>query len=220
MRERVHVEELLDAGTGSDRDVALSMADLQRMNRWLGGRRVLRVLLREQVKRAGLTQFSLLDVATGSADLPGLVRKWYPRSFVAGLDLKLRHLQSRNGVPVVCGDLFSAPFPPRSFDFVTATLFAHHFTDDELPALLRAMAALARRALLISDLDRHWFPFYFIQAAWFLFARSPITQFDAPASIARGFRAGELERAARAAGFTRFRTRWHTPFRRSLVIEL
>lgn len=217
--QRVHVEELLDAGTGSDEDVACSLADLRRMNRWLGGHSVFRKMLREQVRRTGLSRFSVLDVATGSADLPAQIQQWYPAAFATGLDLKLRHL-GRSPAPVACADIFQPPFPPASFDFVTASLFVHHFTDAELPTLLRQMASLARYALLINDLDRHWLPFYFIRAASPLFARSPITQFDAPASIARGFRAGELERAARAAGFARFRARWHWPFRRSLIVEL
>ena len=34
---RIHVEELLDAGAGSDSEVAQSLADLRRINRFLGG---------------------------------------------------------------------------------------------------------------------------------------------------------------------------------------
>src|SRR5437868_202079 len=38
--ERVYIEELLDLGEGMDADVARSLADLRRINRFLGGRRV------------------------------------------------------------------------------------------------------------------------------------------------------------------------------------
>lgn len=220
--KRVHVEELLDAGRGSDADVAASLADLRRINRLLGGRRVLRLLLREQAKRLGREVFSLLDVATGSADLAGAVLRWYPRARVAGIDLHSRHLRFRPppGVGLVCADVWQAPFAPRSFDFVAASLFLHHFTDEELPGCLRKLAESARHAVLVNDLDRHWVPYYFLLAAAPLFARSPITRFDAPASLRRAFARGELEAAAREAGFTRVRERWHLEFRRSLVIEL
>jgi len=225
MRERVHCEELLDAGSGSDQDVAASLADLRRINRWLGGARVLRTLLAAQVRRLGLTRFSLLDAGAGSADLAAAVRRWYPAASVTACDLHWRHLRmslepDRASVGLVCADFFRQPFQPRSFDFVAASLFVHHFTDAELPVVLQKLARLARQALLINDLDRHWIPLAFLRLAAPVFARSPITRFDAPASIHRGFRSGELERAARAAGFDHFRSAWHFPFRRSLVIEL
>lgn len=219
---RIHVQELLDAGAGSDAEVAASLADLRRINRFLGGRRVLRKLLREQVRRTGLQMFSLLDVATGSADLPAAVLRWYPQARAVGLDFHLRHLRLAKaaGVWLVCGDAFRAPFAPRSFDFVAASLFLHHFTDAEAPRLLGELAKLARRALLINDLDRHRAPFYFIRWTAPLFARSSLTRFDGPASVQRAFGPGELERMAREAGFRRFHARWHMPFRRSLAVEL
>lgn len=227
LMKREHVEELLDRGAGSDAEVAESLADLRRINGFLGGWRVLRRLLDEQVRRTGLRAFSLLDLATGSADLPARVRRRYPQARILASDFHLRHLRlararigRAGGLQLVCGDLRRPPFRERSFDFVSASLVLHHFTDEQLPEVLRAMAGLARCALLVNDLDRHWLPLYFIRWAWPFFARSPITRFDASASIRRAFAAGELERAARAAGFARFRTRWHAPFRRSLVVEL
>ena len=193
---RIHVQEMLDVGAGSDAEVAESLADLRRINRFLGGRGVLRKLLREQVRRTGLRAFSLLDVATGSGDLPAAVRRWYPQAHVTALELHLRHLRLAQtpGVGLVCGNAFHAPFATRSFDFVAVSLFLHHWPDVEVPHLLHELARL--------------------------FARSPITRFDGPASVQRAFGPGELKQAAGEAGFRHFRTRWHVPFRRSLVVEL
>ena len=219
---RIHVQEMLDVGAGSDAEVAESLADLRRINRFLGGRGVLRKLLREQVRRTGLHVFSLLDVATGSGDLPAAVRRWYPQAHVTALELHLRHLRLAQtpGVGLVCGNAFRAPFATRSFDFVAVSLFLHHLPDADVPHLLHELARLARCALLINDLDRHWVPFHFLRWTAPLFARSPITRFDGPASVQRAFGPGELERAAGEAGFRHFRARWHVPFRRSLVVEL
>ena len=220
--QRIHVEELLDAGRAPDAEVERSLADLRRINRYLGGRRVLRKLLAEQVRRTGLRAFSLLDVATGSADLPAAACEWFPEALMVGLDFHLRHLRAARGrrLSLVCGDARRPPFAPKSFDFVAASLFLHHFTDDEAPGLMRDLALLARYALLVNDLDRRRVPYYFIRWTAPLFARSPITRFDGPASVQRGFAAGDLERLAAAAGFRRYRARWHALYRRSRVVEL
>src|SRR5438876_1741879 len=159
--KRVHAEEILDAGSGSDADVAASLADLRRINRFLGGRRVLRILLREQVRRIRLDSFTLLDVGSGSGDLPAEVVRWYPKSRIAALDLYHRHLrmgglEAEPRIWPVCGDVWRLPFAARSFDFVSASLFAHHFGESDLPRLLAVLAAMARHAVLINDLDRHW----------------------------------------------------------------
>lgn len=222
MKPRPHLTELLETGEGSDADVRVSLGDLRRINRHFGGRRVLRTLLDEQVQRMGLTGFSLLDVGAASGDLPAAVREWFPDAKVVAVDLYERHLRAapEDGVRLVCADAWRLPFGARSFDFVSASLFLHHFSDDELPGMLRSLAAPGRRALVINDLDRHWALLAFVRLAGPLLARSPITRFDAPASIRQAFGPGELERAAARAGFHRFHSRWHWPFRRSLVVEL
>src|SRR5438270_379812 len=102
---RVYIEELLDLGEGTDKDVARNLADLRRINRFLGGRRVILEALAALVDKAGLRELSLLDVGTGSADIPGAVADWCrSRGIVANitaLDLSERNLRiarSRLGI--------------------------------------------------------------------------------------------------------------------------
>ena len=51
-----------------------AMADLRSVNRYLGDRRAL--LKHLAAKLDGLTEFSVLDIATGSADLPVAIVEW------------------------------------------------------------------------------------------------------------------------------------------------
>ena len=209
---RPHIPELLDLGSAPAAEVARSLADLRRINRWLGGRSVLlRMLAAERLER-----FSLLDVGAGSGDLGVAVLARFPRARVVLCDLKPRHLEAT--LPRVAAAAEQLPFRNASFDFVAASLFLHHFRDADAARLLGLFSRLARRAVLINDLERNWFPVLFVRLAAPVFARSYITRHDAVASIRQAFLPHELRELARAAGFTDITVRRHLPwFRLSLV---
>jgi 2-polyprenyl-3-methyl-5-hydroxy-6-metoxy-1,4-benzoquinol methylase len=214
---RLYRDEILDLGTASDHEVRESLGDLRRINSWLGGRRVLGQLLAEQLQRTGLRTFTMLDVGTGSGDLPEYVAQRFPARIV-GMDRQSRHLHhGRGGWTPLCGEMRQLPFLPRSFDFVTASLVLHHFEDGEAIELLARLAEVARHALLINDLERHKWAWRFIRYAP-LFCQ--VSRADGEVSVQQAFTAAELESLARRAGLARFRVRRHLPFRLSLAVEL
>lgn len=215
---RLYSVEILDTGEVSDHDARASLRDLRRINAWLGGRRVVTTLIKRQLRRTGLRHFTLLDVGTGSGDLPEYMASRFGAQ-VTGLDRQVRHLREGAGgswVPV-CGDLRQLPFRPRSFDFVMASLVLHHFQDDEIVELLAHLAELARHALLVNDLERHVIPWHFIRHAPTL---NEVSRLDGAASVQQAFTAPELESLARRASLTRINVQRHIPFRLSLAAEL
>ena len=214
---RPHLAELLDAGNAPAAEVARSLADLRRINRWLGGKAVLLDLLEREVRRAALDRFSLLDVGAASGDLGAAVQARFPKARVVLCDLKTRHLSGADMLRVVAA-AERLPFRDGSFDFVAVSLLLHHFRDSEAVRLLHFLGRLARRAVVVNDLERHWFPLLFIRLAAPIFARSYLTRHDAPASIRQAFRPVEFRELARAAGFSDISVRRHLPwFRLSLV---
>ncbi len=90
--------------------------------------------------------------------------KWYPAAKVTSLD----YVESHSGKPSpdqrVAGDAFRLPFRTGSFDYVFCSLFLHHFQDMDVVRLLRGFAEVARKAVLVIDLERNPVPYYFI--AW------------------------------------------------------
>jgi ubiquinone/menaquinone biosynthesis C-methylase UbiE len=228
---RVYIEELLDLGEGSDDDVARNLADLRRVNRFLGGRRVVTDALAALVGQAEWRELSLLDVGTGSADIPGAVAEWcHERGIapnIAALDLSERNLRiarSRLGineaVQLVRGDSRRLPFADRSFDVVTASLFLHHFEDADVTLLLAEFARVARRALIVNDLIRHRVPYWFARLTGPLLATSYLTRYDGPASVLRGFTVAEMAELAERAGLRRVSLRRRFPYRLSLVARM
>lgn len=226
--KRIYVEEMLDAGIGTDDDVAQNLSDLRRINRFLGGTRVVLDALSSNLGAGRPDKLSLLDVGTGSADIPSAVAGWCTgrgvKPLIVGLDLSERNLRvslNRLGVSrqveLVRGDSLKLPFVARSFDFVSASLFLHHFEDADVVRLLTDFGRVAKRAVIVNDLVRNLVPYYFSRLTGPILARSFLTRNDGPISVLRGFTASELKRLAERAGLGRCEVRGVFPYRLSLI---
>jgi 2-polyprenyl-3-methyl-5-hydroxy-6-metoxy-1,4-benzoquinol methylase len=228
--KRIYVQEMLDAGCGTDRDVAQNLEDLRRINRSLRGTGTVLKALSESLDGKKVTRLSLLDIGTGSADIPNAVVKWCSsrgiEPSVVALDISARNLRvARNDlgikpeVALVQADAMQPPFPDGSFDYVTASLFLHHFQEDEIVDLLRSFARIARRAIVINDLVRNLVPYYFIRLMGPILMSSYLTRNDGPVSVLRGFTAGELRDLAGRAGIRNYRVERLFPYRLLMVAE-
>jgi SAM-dependent methyltransferase len=187
------------------------------VNRWLGARRSLLGAARPYLDRA---RPRLLDVGCGSADLAALMVRAAPALFAVGVDLKLLHVkQAPACVRTVVADVRQLPFPPLSFDVVTACLFLHHFDARQLAPVLRSLWQLAGRALIVSDLQRARVPYVFGRAAFGWLFRSRVSVQDGLISIRRGFTCDELRQAFREAGLPLRRLERRFPYRLLAVAE-
>ena len=107
---------------------------------------------------------TLLDLGTGSADLPLRLAGWAKRRGVHlhawGMDRAPRHLsiaaRGIDGRPEVrlLRGCRSPTLSTPGADFVISSLFMHHLAPGELAALLHDAAAVARVSLIMSDLIR------------------------------------------------------------------
>jgi 2-polyprenyl-3-methyl-5-hydroxy-6-metoxy-1,4-benzoquinol methylase len=210
LRFRATEPEQLDQGV-PEAEALRSLRDLRFVNRWLGNRRSVLAAVRSQLPPGG----RLLDVGSASGDLLADVLSHAPGPILAaGLDIKPLHLRyAPRAVRRVVADVRALPFPGRSFDVVTASLFLHHFDADELPGLLAGLFRLARRALVVSDLRRAAVPYLFGRACFPLLFRSRVSVEDGLISIRRGFKAAELHAAFATAGLPPPRVTRHFPYR-------
>ena len=137
---------------------------------------------------------------------------------VSSLDYVATHL-SGAGAKVV-GNAFRPPFRPASFDYVFCSLFLHHFPDDKVVELLRNFGEVARKAVLVIDLERNPIPYYFMAWSRPLLRWDPVTVHDGAISVEAAFRRRELEDLARQAGLRNPRARVFRPaFRIALAAE-
>lgn len=193
------------------------MRTLAGVNRWLGGRRAL--LLEVLPRLGGSGPFTLLDVGCGYGDvaraLAGEAKRRGLRLRVVGLD---RHAQildlARRATPAglditfVRGNALALPFADRCFDAAAMSLALHHFEDGARARALAELARVARRAVIINELERSW-PNYLgarLLAAT-LWRDDPLARHDGPVSVLRAFSPEELEHELRAAGLSDVRVR-------------
>jgi ubiquinone/menaquinone biosynthesis C-methylase UbiE len=227
---RIYEEELLDTGVGSDEDVTGNLKDLRLINRRLGGIRPVVKALVSLLSSNPPQSISILDVGTGSADIPGQVLRWCDSRGIicntVGLDVSERNLRLTRrrlgldpAISLLRADARLLPFQPRSFDIVIASQFLHHFEDSDVAELLASFARVARRAVVINDLARNLVPYYFIRTAGRLFTRSYLTRNDGPVSVLRGFTAHEFIQLAKQAGLARFTVSNVFPYRLLLVAD-
>jgi SAM-dependent methyltransferase len=212
---RVLKPEILD--TLPPDQARASLQDLVRINHRWGGHSTLKRLLAQCVQPA--ESFTLLDIGAASGDMGRCVRNWYPGAQVSSLDYVASHLADCPD-PRIVGDAFRLPLPPASFDYVFCSLFLHHFTDDQVVALLKSFGEVARRAVLVIDLERNPIAYYFLPWTELLLNWDPVTVHDGPISVEAAFRPGELEDLARRAGLQNPRARVFRPaFRIAMVAE-
>jgi len=216
LRRRATDPEQLDEGV-PEAEARKSLRDLQRVNRWLGGRRALLRAVRPFLD----AETRLLDVGCGSADQPAWLVSRHPlRRAPVGLDRQWLHVrQAPASVRPVVGDVRALPFPPRAFDVVTVSLFLHHFDGPEVAEVLRSLFTLTRRALVVNDLHRAHVPWLFARTVFPLVLESPVSVFDGLLSIRRAFRPRELRDAFREAGLPAVTVRRSFPYRLIAVAE-
>lgn len=192
-----------------------NLADLVRINTRLGGHAIIRNLLGEVVPRD--ERFSLLDVGAASGDTARLIQAEYRKAQVVSLDYNWTNLGAAPD-PKMIADAFHLPFRNGTFDFVFSSLFLHHFSNEQIQELLRSFYAIARRAVLICDLERNVVPWLFLKTTRRVFGWGNITVHDGLVSVRAALKAHELKAIAIAAGIPEPVVKTHRPaFRLTLV---
>lgn len=193
--ERVIEPELLDHTEPNQ--ARRNLAELVRINRNFGGHSAVRKALASVV--SGNERFSLLDIGAASGDTSRLIQQTYPQASVTSLDYSLVNLEQAPR-PKVIADAFCLPLKGNSFDYVLCSSFLHHFRDEQVIALLRSFYAVARKALLVIDLERHVLPYLFLRVTQPLYGWGYITVHDGQISVRASFRKQELRALAAQAG--------------------
>ncbi len=203
------------------------LRNLRALNRYFGSYRLVRYFLRRWIRPG--ERLRILDLATGSGDIPRLVVE-FARSIGAEVKVDAVDFQAStveiarqlsSGFPEIhyhCADIHSFG-EEQSYDVVLFSLALHHFSDEDAVALLRRCRALSHGKVLVADLCRGWFAKAGVDLLTVTIFRQAMTRNDARVSVERAFSFAELERLARAAGWEDFGHRRFRFARQAIWLE-
>jgi ubiquinone/menaquinone biosynthesis C-methylase UbiE len=217
--KRVAIPELLDTDSGSPAEIAASLSDLNRINRWFGGISTTTSMIRRVAQKSGVSSLSLLEVAAGSGYVPERARRKLANEGieldVTLLDRAPSHLV--NGNRAVAGDVLALPFRDASFDLVGSVVFVHHLSPDQVTQSVNEALRVCRKAVVINDVVRHPLHLALVYAGLPLF-RSRLTHHDAPASVRQAYTAAEIQDLLKRTNAARVEIHNHYLFRMGVII--
>jgi len=217
--------EIMDDLNCKGEVVDQTLRELEVINRLLGGDNVtidgIKRLTREK------RDYSIVDCGCGGGDLAMKIYEWGRRNGfqfnVTGIDANpyIVNIASKSfkNVSFEAMNVFSEEFTKGRYDIITATLFVHHFTNDELVGLFRSWKSQARVGVVINDIHRHFLSYHSIRLLTLMFSRSAMVKFDAPLSVRRAFTRRELIGILDKAGIKSYSLKWKWAFRWQLIIK-
>lgn len=171
---------------------------------------------------------SIIDVGAGGGDIMrALVRKCRTEGIacrVTLLDNDRRILrqteQACRSFPEIHIQEGSIDDLPRlgSFDYVFSNHLLHHFSNADIPAVLKKMYDASSRMMIVNDLHRTVSAYGAYAIFSGIFLHRSFAAFDGLLSIRKGFRTDELAQYAASAGIgPQAKIKQHLPARISLV---
>lgn len=226
---RIDQPEWLDLGYGTPEDTCANLREMDTLNRITRGTASLLHYLEPRLRSIG-DGARVLDLGTGSGELPSRLAGWFNRRAVNvriyGVDWSRRNLScaskargARSTTALLCADAACLPFPPGAVHYVISSLFMHHFSPAQLITLLHAASQVASRGLVMTDLVRGWAPLAAFHLLSPLFARNFLTRHDGALSVRRAYRPEELLSIAHQAGMAQAKVYTHFPWRMTLVVD-
>ncbi len=214
--KRKRALELIDlpSETYNRSEFSRNLEDIRKVNRYLGGNHViLKVLsyLASGIDVSSERPLRVLDVATGSADIPVSIVKWAHKNgrdvVVTAVDVNPIAVQEAvaftKGYPditISVADGLSLPYRDDSFDIVLCSKTLHHFSEENTVNFIKEIRRVASIGYIITDLRRSWVAWALIYMLTRLFTRNRLTRHDGPMSVRRSYTDTELGDLAEKAG--------------------
>ena len=206
------VLEMMDRPQPVSAELERDLERIRQLNRWFGSYRLVLSFMRRWIKPGA--QMRIVDLATGSGDIPRLIVD-YARQIGAQVEIDAldqqpatlevaRKLSTDYCEISYCEANILEWNPAEPYDIVLCSLALHHFSDEDAVRVLQRCRELSQKFVLVSDLRRGFLlkaGVYLLTAVIF---RESMTRYDARLSAARAFSFSEMRALAMRAGWKNF----------------
>lgn len=228
-KERSSQIELMDDFSVEGNLLRESLDSLANINKWLGGNFVtlngLKKVLKGHEKSKPLT---ILDMGCGNGDMLrelAIFGKKAGYNFtLIGIDANQHTVDYAKELSVnypeisyLKQDVFSEEFQLLQYDLVLATLFLHHFSEDDIVKLLEPILKKATFGIVVNDLNRNKIAYYLFSFLC-LFIKNKMTKEDGLISVLRAFKKADLERITEKLN-AKSTIQWKWAFRYQWIIQ-
>ena len=206
------VLEMMDRPQPVSAELDRDLERLRQLNRWFGSHRLVLSFMRRWIKPH--TRTRIVDLATGSGDIPRLIAN-YAREIRAQVEIDAL---DRQPATLEIAEKLSSDYPEinyreanilewnsvETYDIALCTLALHHFSDEDAVNVLERCRQLSQRFVLVSDLRQGFLlraGVYLLTASIF---REPMTRYDARLSAVRAFSFSDMRNHALRAGWKDF----------------
>lgn len=230
LEHRSEEAEIMDDLNCQGEVVDQTLRELDFINQWLGGNHVTISAL--QKVWSGLSkseELSVVDLGCGSGEMLRMIARLADKQNrkvkLIGIDANPHIIQYAvdyskefENVFFKAIGIFSEEFRKEKFDIVIATLFFHHFSNEQLIQFFSQLTKQTNQAIIVNDIHRHTLAFYSIKWLTYLFSKSSMVKYDAPLSVRRAFKRKDLKSILEKAGINNYQLKWKWAFRWQLII--
>lgn len=221
--------EIMDDLNCTGEVVDQTLRELEIINTLLGGNHVTISGVKNLLSAKSITNLTIADLGCGGGDILKLIALWGRKQGfkfrLTGIDANPNIVtfarKNSEGFPEINYEpvnIFSDEFSKKKYDLILATLFMHHFSDDQLVKIFTSLKTQASIGIVINDIHRHWFAFHSIRILTQLFSKSKMVKYDAPLSVLRAFTKSDLQSILQKAGIENYQLKWKWAFRWQLII--
>lgn len=226
-KNRSSKKELLDADNIPENLLFQNLRELEFINKYLGGHRISRIGIKKLITQKKKIKH-IADIGCGGGDsliaLAEMVRRENLNYSFTGLDLKkecidytISHCNKYPEISAGQMDFRDAFQSIPKIDLVHASLFCHHFSEEELIGFIK-LCSMHHAIFLINDLERNPIAYFSIKLLTMIFSKSPLVKNDAPLSVLRGFKKIEWQKIIESAGIKNYSIQNYWAFRHLVII--
>jgi 2-polyprenyl-3-methyl-5-hydroxy-6-metoxy-1,4-benzoquinol methylase len=225
-KKRSNESEIMDDLEMEGDELASTLKQLARVNRWLGGSSVALQGIKSLLKLQGDNPKTLkiVDIGCGGGEILKLIADWARKNGIKteliGLDANAFTVEYAKKY---CSDypeisfrqlnVFSEEFAALEYDIALCSLFLHHFTEAEIVKILKTLNNSAAIGIVINDLERSKLAYLLFDIVTRILGASKMICSDGKLSIRRAFTKRELVKLFEDATINKPKITWKWAFR-------